>query len=546
MKLKLLSSLTKVFCDKEPNFPEFTEFSALKNEVFSFQLALFPECDDETEISVALESRLKSRIALYYVKAMPSALSLSENHDCFYYENRSEYPDLLVPIKAGAVLKKNEWNALWFEYTPKKPLCGKRRTKITVTCANSKSYDKIFNLNIIDALLPPQELLYTNWFHNDCLCTYYSVEPFSKEYWQIAESYVQNAVNHGMNMILTPIFTPPLDTEVGKERPTFQLVDVKRDGDRWYFGYRKFERYIKMCLNCGIKAFEISHLFTQWGAKAAPKIVAEENGELKRVFGWETDAAGAEYRSFLEQFAASFTAETEKLGIKERCFMHVSDEPGIGDIESYKKGALLLHSLFKDFRFIDALSDLEFFKSGLVHTPIPCENDADVFFPEVQSFWTYYCCGQVTDFLPNRLFSMPSQRNRILGILLYKYNAEGFLQWGHNFWYSQYSRRAVDPFKETDAGGAFPSGDSFVVYPGENGVPLNSLRHEVFYEGICDLRALKLLESLTSREHVLKLLRFGLDTELTFRDYPHTQQWLLDTRDRVNREIEKHINNQTQ
>lgn len=541
MKLRLLSSLTKVFCDKEPNFPEFTEFSALKNEVFSFQLALFPEEDSETVVSLSLESRLKSRTSIYSVKAMPSRLSHSENHDCFYYEKRIEYPDLLLPIKNEAVLKKNEWNALWYEYSPKKNLCGKRRTKITVTCADGTAYEKVFVLNIIDALLPPQKLLYTNWFHNDCLCTYYSVEPFSKEYWQIAENYVENAVNHGMNMILTPIFTPPLDTEVGKERPTFQLVDVKRDGGRWYFGYRKFERYIKMCLKCGIEAFEISHLFTQWGAKAAPKIVAEENGELKRVFGWETDAAGAEYRSFLEQFAASFTAETEKLGIKERCFMHVSDEPGIGDIESYKKGALLLHSLFKGFRFIDALSDLEFFKSGLVYTPIPCENEADVFLPEVENFWTYYCCGQVTDFLPNRLFSMPSQRNRVLGFLLYKYNAEGFLQWGHNFWYSQYSRRALNPFEETDAGEAFPSGDSFVVYPGENGTPLNSLRHEVFYEGICDLRALRLLESLTSREHVLKLLSLGLDTELTFRDYPHTQEWLLETRARINREIENHI-----
>ena len=541
MKLRLLSSLTKVFCDKEPNFPEFTEFSALKNEAFSFQLALFPEEDSETVVSLSLESRLKSRTSVYYVKAMPSRLSHSENHDCFYYEKRSEYPDLFLPIKNEAVLKKNEWNALWYEYSPKKNLCGKRRTKITVTCADGTAYEKVFVLNIIDALLPPQKLLYTNWFHNDCLCTYYSVEPFSKEYWQIAENYIENAVNHGMNMILTPIFTPPLDTEVGKERPTFQLVDVKRDGEHWYFSYRKFERYIKMCLKCGIEAFEISHLFTQWGAKAAPKIVAEENGELKRVFGWETDAAGAEYRSFLEQFAASFTGETEKLGIKERCFMHVSDEPGIGDLESYKKGALLLHSLFKGFRFIDALSDLEFFKSGLVYTPIPCENEADVFLPEVENFWTYYCCGQVTDFLPNRLFSMPSQRNRVLGFLLYKYNAEGFLQWGHNFWYSQYSKRALNPFEETDAGEAFPSGDSFVVYPGESGAPLNSLRHEVFYEGICDLRALRLLESLTSREHVLKLLSLGLDTELTFRDYPHTQEWLLETRARINREIENHI-----
>ena len=102
MKLRLLSSLTKVFSDKEPNFLEFTEFSALKNEVFSFQLALFPEEDSETVVSLSLESRLKSRTSIYSVKAMPSRLSHSENHDCFYYEKRSEYPDLLLPIKNRA------------------------------------------------------------------------------------------------------------------------------------------------------------------------------------------------------------------------------------------------------------------------------------------------------------------------------------------------------------------------------------------------------------------------------------------------------------
>ena len=80
MKLRLLSSLTKVFSDKEPNFLEFTEFSALKNEVFSFQLALFPEEDSETVVSLSLESRLKSRTSIYSVKAMPSRLSHSENH----------------------------------------------------------------------------------------------------------------------------------------------------------------------------------------------------------------------------------------------------------------------------------------------------------------------------------------------------------------------------------------------------------------------------------------------------------------------------------
>ena len=89
---------------------------------------------------------------------------------------------------------------------------------------------------------------------------------------------------------------------------------------------------------------------------------------------------------------------------------------------------------------------------------------------------------------------------------LYKFDIHGFLQWGYNFWYSQYSKYPIDPFKVTDAARAFPSGDPFSVYPGEDG-PIVSLRLQVFYEALQDLRALKLLESHIGREKVIELLR---------------------------------------
>ncbi len=44
-------------------------------------------------------------------------------------------------------------------------------------------------------------------------------------------------VDNGINMILTPLFTPPLDTKVGGERPTVQLVDVNMDGDKYTFNF---------------------------------------------------------------------------------------------------------------------------------------------------------------------------------------------------------------------------------------------------------------------------------------------------------------------
>ena len=68
MKIKVLSSLNKVFKDTEPNFPDFTSFSSLKNEKFSFQVAFMAENKGETEISVSLSSPVENDISVYLVK----------------------------------------------------------------------------------------------------------------------------------------------------------------------------------------------------------------------------------------------------------------------------------------------------------------------------------------------------------------------------------------------------------------------------------------------------------------------------------------------
>lgn len=542
MKTLLLSSLTKVFKDKEPNFEEFTHFSCLKNEIFSFQLAFKPEKASETSVKVNAECELGCHIEIFGVENIPAGKNGYDYSDSFHYPlDTKEFPDLLMPSNCKTV-SSGEWSAFWFEIHPN-GMSGSNKIKITLTAGDTTT-ENLFSLDIINAELPKQKLLYTNWFHNDCLCTYYGVDIFSDEYWQIAENFIKNAVKYGMNMILTPVFTPPLDTEIGGERPTVQLVGVKKDGGKYTFGFKNFKKYIGICLKNGIEAFEISHFFTQWGAVAAPKIIATVEGEEKRIFGWETDANGEEYINFLTQFAVQFKKVTEELGIKDRCWLHISDEPSLEQIENYKKSANTISTLFPDFKTFDALFDIDFYKTGLVKTPICSEDTADIFKPEVENFWTYHCCGQVRNNLPNRLFSQPSQRNRILGILLYKYSAQGFLQWGHNFWYSQYSRYTINPFKTTDADNAFPSGDAFVVYPGDNKKPLNSLRNSVFAEALQDLRSLNLLESLTSREYVLNIIERGLDIPLTFTTYPREQNWLLNTRKQINNEIKSHTTHQ--
>ena len=154
-------------------------------------------------------------------------------------------------------------------------------------------------IEIIGAALPEQELRVTQWFHCDCLASYYNVPVFSERHWEIIENFVRTAVSNGINMLLTPIFTPPLDTYIGGERPTVQLTGVRLTDSGYEFDFSRLDRWIDMCDRCGVKYLEISHLFTQWGAAHAPKIVADTPDGERRIFGWDTAAAGEEYTTFL-------------------------------------------------------------------------------------------------------------------------------------------------------------------------------------------------------------------------------------------------------
>lgn len=133
---------------------------------------------------------------------------------------------------------------------------------------------------------------------------------------------------------------------------------------------------------------------------------------------------------------------------------------------------------------------------------------------------------------------MSSARTRILGAQMYKYDIAGFLHWGYNFYFSQFSMETVNPLMITDGDYFAPAGDTFSVYPAPDGTPYASLRLEVFYDGLQDMRALALCESLYGREYTLKLLEQGTDA-ITFSEYPRDGAFLPAMRERVNAAIAK-------
>lgn len=100
-------------------------------------------------------------------------------------------------------------------------------------------------------------------------------------------------------------------------------------------------------------------------------------------------------------------------------------------------------------KVIDALSSYNYYEKGIVSKPIVTTDHMEPFLEHgVERLWTYYCADNDA-YVSNRLFAMPSYRNRILGYQLYKYNIEGFLQWGFNFWFTEHATKVIDPYIET-------------------------------------------------------------------------------------------------
>ena len=534
----LVSSLCKVFPDgttiEELHCRRLT---GLKGETLSFQIAYHWNGESIEYGRIDVLSPLRNAVHIRMVELVPCEYPCHARRDDGYLAvNPGMYPDRLVEIPEwGFPLIPGQWRSLWVTIELAEPMkAGEYPVKLLLKKDEQILCEPQILCEVLDLPLPKLPIPHTEWFHSDCLAQYYQVDVFSERYWEITEAFIQEAVKHKCNMLLTPVFTPPLDTVVGGERLTVQLVDVTVEEGLYTFGFDNFHRWIKMALTCGIEYFEISHLFSQWGAIAAPKIMAYKNGRYQQIFGWETDAAGEAYREFLHQFLTALKKELQASGIMERTYFHISDEPQMEQIESFRKAWEGVAKDLQDCKVIDALSDYVFYKEGLIRQPVCALDHINPFLENRPAhLWGYYCTAQCVD-VSNRFIVLPGYRTRILGTQLYKYQLDGFLHWGYNFYNSQFSRYPIDPYRCTDAGWAFCSGDPFLVYPGRDGRPESSIRLMLMDEAMTDYCAFIALEQLTGREKVLELIDVQ---KVTFDDYPQDESYLLDLRARVNQEI---------
>jgi hypothetical protein len=418
-----------------------------------------------------------------------------------------------------------ETHAFWLTIVPAEAAApGDYVIKVRVVPAGGRPHLQRITVRTHDVTIAPRhDFAVTHWFYNDAILDAHGCATFDERYWSILPNYVRNVVEHGQDTLYTPVFTPPLD---GVKRPS-QLLRVQATGaDTYAFDWRDVKRYVDLAQRCGVRNFEWTHLFTQWGVKHAIRIYEDQGASERLLWAPETGATSGTYQAFLRQFLPELHAFLKSERLLGRSFFHVSDEPhGAEHLANYQAARNLLRELAPWMKVMDALSQIEFARQGLTDMPIASIHTALDFRAEDIPCWCYYCCGPRGRFL-NRLLDHRLPMIRMNGWLFYRWPFQGFLHWGYNYWYESQTRNRIDPFSVQDGlrwpGWAY--GDPFMVYPGPDG-PLDSLRWEVFGESLQDYALLQTL-GIPRDDTLLAPLR-------SFEDFPKTERWLTTARRRL-------------
>lgn len=562
----IISSMEKITPGAPPEDRGLRHLSCLANEPLSFGVAYRLNSNRAFVAGTHIKIESALPISLYSVGYVPVLQTRDTMTDDKF--DPGLFGDLLLPKRTNPRIQKTSypWEDLYLEEDKTRLFArsdswqavfltvneGERRlaagsypVKLTFCSINDDAPlgECELTVEVIGATLPRQTLLYTNWFHCDCLCDAYGVEPFSERFWEIFENYVKKAAENGMNTILTPAFTPPLDTPVGGERMTVQLVGVTLRDGVYSFDFSLLERFIAVSMKCGITHFEHSHLFTQWGALHAPKVMATVDGQYRRIFGWETAAAGKKYIGFLRAYLKALIAFLKERGLDRRFLYHISDEPGPKSHGDYLRAKSGVADLLEGYTLCDALSHYEFYEDGTVTTPVVVTSAVKDFLGKAKDLWVYYTGGQAKGGQPNRKLNTTGERNRMLGVQMYMCEAKGFLHWGYNYWYGPLSQGITDP--RTDPGyfsGGTP-GAAFIVYPATDGSCIGSIRQKVFYEAVNDMRALLRLERLIGKRatRAFVLDYFG---EVSFETHLGSAERLLEFRRLLNERIHSLVTKQ--
>lgn len=257
---KQISSLLKICSDEDYYLAECNNSEILfAGEEYSYQIAF--KSTAKTEFTFEIKSEIKDYITLYLVREVVMDMPIYD--DCkdenYLTKDAGSMSDMLSPLEKqhGLVQAMSKPFAIWVKVDIPSGLKGGIYPINIIARARENEqnyYEKIvfdemcltFNVEVLNTDLPEQKTLFTQWFHTDCIASAHNVAIYSEKHWELIDKYMALAAELGINTILTPAITPPLDVEVGRKRPDVQLVKIIETDNGYTFDFSLLKRWIEL------------------------------------------------------------------------------------------------------------------------------------------------------------------------------------------------------------------------------------------------------------------------------------------------------------
>lgn len=425
--------------------------------------------------------------------------------DC-YSHSLYNIPDPLMPLSDyEAWLQRNRHTALWVEFDiPRDFAPGLYEGEVKVSSRGEATLP--FVVQVYDVTLPERQGLDVLQWQNYAEIETMTGDGSSPDMYQSLNTYMPIIIDfmndygqNGWRLMYAShysyVYTSARKRDDGKWEPviTFDEAAYKREFDLFY-NHCKDLRQIQ---GHNLVAARGEGTLTVAGFELddAGDIVVDESNNPKIV--WVDFPTEPErYRCVVARLKAYFDGLRTMLqshsfpdGRKwwDVYMQTVSDEPGDDNAKAYNDLVACVKQAAPDFPILEPIQSALVDLSQVDYPCLDQWTSEKIHAPEGQRQWMYCAMGPQGNWA-NRFIRIPLLKTRILHWLNYSYDTWGFLHWGLNYWVgAQYK----DPWR--DAGGTYPAGDMWIIWPGDHKV-YPSIRLHAMRDGIRDFDLLRMIE----------------------------------------------------
>jgi len=207
-----------------------------------------------------------------------------------------------------------------------------------------------------------------------------------------------------------------------------------------------------------------------------------------------------EYEAKLRRFLADYAGHLREKGWLDRIYLKLQDEPSPDRWPAVRQQGELVHSIDPAIKTLVTAPIRDELIGGVdIWVPLTPSYDhkwAEERRAKGEQVWWYICCGPSHPY-PNYFIDYPAIDHRILFWMNWKYEVNGFLYWGLNWW-ADSNVTGTDGKKWPDVpwdSFSFSNfnGDGHLLYPGPDGELWSSVRLENVRDSLEDYEYLWML-----------------------------------------------------